>query len=50
MELKDKTGRLSDEQTQLKLMFLYLKAEWYEVKSFKRFLEITQKQGDLKND
>ena len=40
MELKAKKGRLSNDQQMLKLQFLHLKAEWYEVRSFKRFLEV----------
>ena len=45
MELKAKHGRLSNEQQMLKLQFLHLKAEWYEVRSFKRFLEIVNTWG-----
>ncbi len=40
LELKAEHGRLSTEQQMLKLQFLHLKAEWYEVRSFKRFLEV----------
>ena len=42
LELKNKTGRLSEEQEQFKIMFLHLKAGWFEVRSFKRFLEIVK--------
>ena len=48
MELKAKNGRLSNEQKQVKLKFLHLHAEWYEVRSFKRFLEIVVQGIDLK--
>ena len=43
IELKAMHGRLSNEQQKLKLQFLFLRAEWFEVRSFKRFLEIVNK-------
>jgi len=42
LELKSKTGRLSEDQEKLKIMFLYLKANWHEVRSYKHFIEIVQ--------
>jgi len=42
IELKNKAGRLSDEQKMYKLMFMALGHEWYEVRSYKRFLEIVE--------
>jgi hypothetical protein len=40
LELKSESGKLRNEQKQLQRMFLFLKHEWYQVRSFKRFLEI----------
>lgn len=40
VELKAKGGRLSPEQTQTLRMLKYLKHEVFEVRSYKRFLEI----------
>ena len=43
MELKSKHGYLKDEQKKMALMMLQLRHEWYQVKSYKRFLEIVNK-------
>lgn len=40
VELKAKGGRMSPEQTQMLRMLKYLKHEVFEVRSFKRFVEI----------
>ena len=42
IELKSKTGRLSDEQKLVKLKLLGTGHEFYECRSFKRFLEICE--------
>jgi len=43
IELKSKKGRLSAEQKNMKIMFLYLQQEWYEIRSFSKFLEVIEK-------
>lgn len=45
LELKAGKGLLREKQNEYRLMFLALGHEWYEVRSFKRFLEIV-KEGD----
>jgi len=45
MELKSSTGRLSDEQRQLRLQFLALGHSVHKVRSFKRFLELISKEN-----
>lgn len=40
IELKSKRGKLRPEQKQLRLKFVYLKHEYYKVKSWKHFLAI----------
>jgi hypothetical protein len=40
LELKAEGGKLRSEQKRLQRMFLFLRHEWYQVRSFKRFLEI----------
>lgn len=40
LELKSKSGRLSAEQKLFRLKLLALGHEWYEVRSYKRFLEV----------
>jgi hypothetical protein len=42
LELKSKSGRMSREQEQLRLQLMALGHEVYEVRSYKRFLEITE--------
>jgi len=42
IELKNKKGRLSEDQKNMALMLMQLKHEWYEVRSFKRFLGIVE--------
>lgn len=48
IELKDKSGRLSDDQKLFAKKLLFLKHEWYEVRSYKRFLEIIKTKGEQK--
>lgn len=45
IELKSGSGRPSPEQSNLIRQAKYLKHEVYEVRSFKRFIEIVTKQG-----
>lgn len=40
LELKVKGGRLSEDQKHFALSLMSLKHEWYEVRSFKRFMEV----------
>lgn len=42
LELKSARGRLSPEQKQVRLMLLALGHEWYEVRSYRRFMEIVK--------
>ena len=46
LELKSKSGRLSKEQKQMKLKFLFLGHNWYEVRSYKQFLNIINTTGE----
>lgn len=40
IELKSKRGRLSAEQKQVALQLMSLGHSWFEIRSFKRFLEV----------
>ncbi|MCK4815862.1 hypothetical protein KA005_08830 [bacterium] len=40
LELKEESGRMSDDQKQMRLIRLNRGHEIYEVRSFKRYLEI----------
>ena len=40
LELKSKSGRLSKDQESMRLKFLFLKHNWYEVRSYKKFIDI----------
>ena len=40
LELKTGKGRLSEEQKQMKIMFLHLDHEFYEIRSYREFLSI----------
>ena len=42
LELKSAKGRLRPEQKQVRLMLLALGQEWYEVRSYRQFVEIVQ--------
>ena len=44
-ELKAKGGKLSDDQKAMRLALMYLGHEWYEVRSFRNFLEIVNRKG-----
>ena len=45
LELKSAKGGLRKEQRETAQMMLFLGAEWYKVKSYKRFLEIVYSHG-----
>lgn len=47
MELKAKAGRMTQDQKRVRLILMYLGHEFYEVRSFRRYLEIVDgsKQG-----
>ena len=40
LELKSGKGRLSEDQKQMKIMFLHLGHEFYEINSYKKFIDI----------
>jgi hypothetical protein len=42
LELKSKSGRMSEEQEQLRLQLLALGHEVHEVRSYKRFLQVVE--------
>lgn len=42
LELKCDKGRLTEDQIKYKLMFLQLRHEWHEVKSYRQFLDIVE--------
>ena len=44
IELKDGRGRLSEDQLKVKRILKYMKHEWYEVRSYKQFLEATRRK------
>ena len=44
LELKSAKGRLRPEQKQVRLMLMHLGHEWYECRSYRKFLEIVNRE------
>lgn len=45
LELKGPRGRLRPEQKQVRLMLLALGQEWYEIRSYRQFVEVVNGNG-----
>lgn len=51
LELKARGGKLSDDQQVVQMKLMYLKHEFYEIRSFKRFIEVLHREIiDIKED